>query len=140
LSKSRLFVIGMISLLSMALPTVAASSASAATTQPASSPAAVPLSAGGCNGQICIRVIGTGLHVNTVTIIYSGSICNTNDGGHIIFSNPRTTFPVLGMGDNGFLCNPSQRTSTIDRSFANNSTLCVTLDGVPGEPCVTIHS
>jgi hypothetical protein len=119
-----------------------AANAAVARSRPAPLTQAVPLSASGCNGQVCLTVTGSGLHVASVTISYTGSICiNNNDYGTVKFSKPATQyFSDTSFGNGGVFCNPMRDVINVNKNFANGSTACATIAGVSGKPCETIHS
>jgi hypothetical protein len=142
--RSRCLITGVTAVLAMIMPLLASTAANGATThsRPAPLARAIPLNAHGCNGQVRLTVTGSGLHVASVTINYTGSICiNNNDYGTVKFSKPSAQYDSdTAFGNNQVFCNPDSDKISVNRNFANGSTACATIFGVSGKPCETIHS
>lgn len=97
--------------------------------------AATPRDASGCNLEVCIEVIGSGLTVNNWnTVAYTtGPQCSFAgywEGGQLAFTGKQL------CGD-GVL---ETFASNFDGPFDNGEQVCNTWVDIAGKPCETIHS
>ncbi|MFE2491011.1 hypothetical protein [Streptomyces mirabilis] len=103
-----------------------------------------PRQADGCNGRVCINVVGTGLHVAYIDTSFSGDLDQFQTGQYITqtFSyangNTETYYAYPRSGD---------RLDNIqyNRNFPNNTKVCTRIrnsngTAISGNPCETIHS
>jgi hypothetical protein len=106
----------------------------------APSPGPQPMSASGCNSNVCIYVGGTGLIVNSweTTGYYGGT------------KNPFCTYAAYWAPTNvlyetsvSVCAGPGTYYSYLPSApvwFPNNTQICNTFVGISGKPCKTVHS
>lgn len=93
---------------------------------------ASPRNASGCNGEVCIEVTGSGLHVSTwSTFAYTnGYQCSYGafwEDGDLAGTGPQEC-------NDGIVWN-----STGDLDFGGTTQICNTWVGISGRPCETVH-
>jgi hypothetical protein len=103
---------------------------------PNSTPQVLPRSAVGCNGSICIQVVGSGLNVSSwsTTLSLTKSLCTT--AYFLVNGTVKNSVPNF-CGSAG---EQLEAVWTKPGSFANGTSLCNTWKGITGEPCETVHS
>lgn len=121
-------------------PAVAASAAPASPPtpvaslhQPGSTP---PPSASGCNGDVCIYVNGSGLHVNYVdSYVYPTNFVCSYATLYVNNSPYEYSNTICISGQNG---QSGEAYFNLNRNFANGTVICTTWYNIPGRPCETV--
>lgn len=141
---ARLIVITGVLLLAAVPAGAAASSSTVSGTLTGAAAQAIPNSATGCNGSVCIHVQGTGLFVNYVTasgVTKSQSGCSF--GEFLVRGSVReVTNPVCWNNQPGSL-ESLFAYFPVGYNINDGSQVCVKFSGKgspSGEPCETIHS
>jgi hypothetical protein len=97
-----------------------------------------PASSSGCNGQICITVHGTGLHVDWIFTSADNNFNFPVTGHSYVTRNGSVvkTWSTETIAAHG----STAHTWTVNANWRNGDVACAGFVGLSGLPCKTIHS